>query len=242
MLVLFWLFLIPVTGALYLQKFWNCYLTDATSNTIINETTWFPNVSYAESMILLFLVVVWRATSGSGVYVKIKYILTLLVGLGFVFLELNLNFIIPIFDSLEFGTALFIVVVIKSFVCLWNEKGGMVWYGIPAVVLSIVTTVLLGSVQDTKVQWSGFIDFFRSSCEGNEFVIFLLSIVQQQPNVLMSTLIYIIAATGAVIMGRQTTLVPDSLTRRPKIWGVFQKIKESVFDMHKNLIHPFIAN
>lgn len=67
---------------------------------------------------VLFLIVIFRATGGSGVYIKIKYILVLLIGLGAVFLELNLNFILPIFYSLEFGTALFIVVVIKSFVGL----------------------------------------------------------------------------------------------------------------------------
>jgi hypothetical protein len=90
-----------------------------------------PNIyeltfGYLSVLVIFFLLTVFRIVSGAGIYTKVKYILVLLVSLGILFIEVNINYLLPIFYTLELGTALFLVMVMKSCINLWNEQGNII--------------------------------------------------------------------------------------------------------------------
>jgi len=67
-------------------------------------------------LITMYVITSVRILIGYCTYTKAKYLVMVLLSLGFVFFELDINFLVPIFYSLEAGTILFIVVIIKSFI------------------------------------------------------------------------------------------------------------------------------
>jgi hypothetical protein len=137
------------------------------------------------------------------------------------------------------GTALFLVMVMKSCINLWNEQGNIIWYGLPTIISALAAYLLIQPKYSGVYPGVLFVDFKKKQVTMNEFVSLALPLLKQQPGLLLCTLVYIIAATGAVITNRQSTLAPTTDTKRYGRFDVFQSVREYLFSIHKNIIHPF---
>ena len=85
-------------------------------NDLAINNRWGLGLGISDLLTTLYIITAFRILVGVCTYTKAKYLVLVLISLGFIFFELGVNFLAPVFYSLEAGTILFVIVIIKSFI------------------------------------------------------------------------------------------------------------------------------
>jgi hypothetical protein len=206
------------------------------------QTNYLITTSTATAM---YIVVIFKFNQGATTYTKAIYSFLLILGMGLTFFWVNINFVVPIYYILEFGTVLFMVVLLKSNTGLFSEIEENIPQTQPTYLyLAIglffeIIIQLSRSVVVCEDRINMFVDYFKKNKYLNEFYSFVLELVTYKSALFTGFLLIITSITGMIIYIKQTSLLPG----RGHLWlrniDVFQRVPHYFFGRHKNILNTF---
>ena len=196
----------------------------------------------------IFITIIFKFNQGATTYKKTAYSIAWAISLGLIFLWTNTNFILPIYYILEFGTVLFMIVLLKSNTGLFGEvEENTLQTQIPYIYVFVyLFSEIILKINNTFCKIKNykiiFIDYFKTNESLNEFYAFVLELITHKTPLFLSILFFITTSTGFIIYIKQTSLIPTGNYFWLRDIDVFQKIPNYYYGKHKNILNIFRPN
>ena len=136
----------------------------------------FTYISLLNISLLLILpaviFVTWRLSIKESIIIKVQYLSIIIITVSLVLIDMNINFIIPIYIMIETGTLLFILITTRGFSNIFTQKKILYngFFKVAIIPLSILFIYYINNIDASTQNKLIYLDIFTKDTVNNEFL------------------------------------------------------------------------
>lgn len=201
---------------------------------------------YLISTITTYTVVYVKITNNVYTYLKTQYLCLLLLYLSVLIALVNFNYLIPVYLSIEFGTIVYILSIVRSnssvFIPEEKLKDGTTIFW---VIVMLVPSYYFNKNMFLVSAKSIFMDLYSRIVEKNDFYTLYLCTINFYFISIVLLMCMVVLLTVLIVKIKSLKDFPNKQSYRPYRLGdidIFQKNKEIFYFSKKNIISYFRSN